>query len=82
LAADADSLANPHITITRPCDPSESGCRGEAYASEYGEVELRQVAGKTRTMPPEFIDGHHNVSRAFINYCWPLVGELPGFERL
>jgi hypothetical protein len=45
-------------------------------------VELSAVAGKTRRMPAEFISGHNNVSRAFLEYCLPLVGDLPGFERI
>jgi 6-phosphofructokinase len=53
-----------------------------AYVSDFGCVELAAVAAKTRTLPPEFISGHHNVSRAFVDYCLPLVGALPGFERL
>jgi 6-phosphofructokinase 1 len=52
------------------------------YISDFGCVELAAVAAKTRTMPPQFISGRHNVSRAFLEYCLPLVGELPGFERL
>lgn len=55
---------------------------GEAYASEFARVELRAVAAHTRRMPPEFIRGHNDIARAFIEYCLPLVGELPGFERL
>lgn len=58
-------------------------CGGtEAYASEYKRVELRSVAAKTRHMPKEFIDGSNNVSQKFVEYCLPLVGGLPGFERL
>jgi hypothetical protein len=45
-------------------------------------VPLQDVAGKTRVMPPEFIHGHCDVSRAFIDYCCPLVGDMPPFERL
>ncbi len=56
--------------------------QGEAYASDYKLVELKQIAAKTRHMPKEFLQGHNNVSRAFIEYCLPLVGELPGFARL
>jgi 6-phosphofructokinase len=52
------------------------------YHSDCAHVELSAVAGKTRHMPPEFISGHNNVSRAYIEYCQPLVGELPVFERL
>jgi ATP-dependent phosphofructokinase / diphosphate-dependent phosphofructokinase len=55
---------------------------GQPYLSTYRRVELRDVAGKTRHMPPAFLQGTNNVSRAFIEYCLPLVGDLPGFERL
>jgi len=64
---------------------SGSACyqpQGEAYASDYKRVELSAIAAKTRHMPPEFLSGHNNVSRKFIEFCLPLVGELPGFERL
>lgn len=52
------------------------------YAIETRLVPLREVAAKTRTMPPEFLDGHRNVSRAFLDYLRPLVGDLPAMERL
>jgi 6-phosphofructokinase 1 len=66
------------VTITR----SGSGRGGEPYAAEFGDVALKDVAGKTRVMPAEFINGTHDVTRAFIDYVLPLVGDLPGFERL
>ena len=52
------------------------------YRSELKRIELTDVAGKTRRMPPEFIEGHNNVSRAFIRYCRPLVGPLPEVVRI
>lgn len=55
--------------------------RGESYSSGYTRVELADVAGKTRHLPPEFIQGHNDVSDAFLDYARPLVGELPTFER-
>ena len=55
---------------------------GEDYSSGFRLVPLAQVAGHTRHMPKEWLEGHNNVSRAFIEYCLPLVGDLPGFERL
>ncbi len=55
---------------------------GQPYAAAYERVELSKVAAKTRHMPPEFIEGRHDVSRAFIDYIRPLVGELPLYERL
>ncbi|HLP86223.1 MAG TPA: 6-phosphofructokinase [Phycisphaerales bacterium] len=56
--------------------------QGDPYASDYKRVELKQIAAKTRHMPKEFLQGHNNVSKAFIEYCLPLVGDLPGFARL
>ncbi|GMV26398.1 MAG: pyrophosphate--fructose 6-phosphate 1-phosphotransferase [Phycisphaerae bacterium] len=55
---------------------------GVPYISEYARVELSAVAAKTRHMPEEFMLGHNNVSKQFLEYCLPLVGDLPGFERL
>jgi 6-phosphofructokinase 1 len=54
----------------------------QPYAAQFARVDLSAVAAKTRHMPPEFIEGHNNVSRAFLEYCRPLVGELPLYERL
>lgn len=58
------------------------GAAGQPYLSTFRRVALSAVAGKTRHMPASFIAGHNNVSRAFIEYALPLVGDLPGFERL
>jgi hypothetical protein len=33
-------------------------------------------------MPDDFVAGRNNVSAAFYDYCMPLVGGLPDFERL
>ncbi|MDX2148433.1 MAG: 6-phosphofructokinase [Planctomycetota bacterium] len=66
------------VAITR----TSSGVGGRPYTSECKRVELSDVAGKTRHMPLEFIRGHNDVTPAFLDYCRPLVGELPGFERL
>jgi 6-phosphofructokinase 1 len=52
------------------------------YKIEKRLVKLGDVAAKTRVMPAEFINGTHDVTRAFIEYCRPLVGELPHFARL
>jgi ATP-dependent phosphofructokinase / diphosphate-dependent phosphofructokinase len=52
------------------------------YKVEYQRIELREVAARTRHMPPEFIEGENNVSRAFVEYLRPLVGELPEMARL
>ncbi len=73
------------VVIKRPGTGSAlwmGGDNGVPYSSEYARVELSAIAAKTRHMPPEFIQGHNNVSKKFVEYCLPLVGDLPGFERL
>ncbi len=52
------------------------------YKIEKKLIGLGDVAAKTKRMPEEFISGTHDVSKAFIEYARPLVGELPHFARL
>lgn len=56
--------------------------KGRAYRAAFRPVELADVAGKTRHLPPEFIAGHCDVSDAFVKWCRPLVGNLPPAARL
>ncbi len=55
---------------------------GQPYACKYERIELSDVAAKTKHMPTEFIEGHNNVSQKFLDYCRPLVGDLPLYERI
>jgi 6-phosphofructokinase 1 len=49
----------------------------DPYQPDYRLVPLKNVAGKTRRMPPEFIGANQNdVTDAFIRYAKPLIGEL------
>jgi len=51
---------------------------GDDYSVELICTELRNVAEKTKSMPPEFINSDGNgVTDAFIRYASPLTGELP-----
>ncbi|MFZ4774313.1 MAG: 6-phosphofructokinase [Terrimicrobiaceae bacterium] len=55
-----------------------------SYSASYDLVHIREVAGKTRLMPDEFItpEGNH-VTSAFQTYCRPLVGSnFPEPHRL
>jgi 6-phosphofructokinase 1 len=65
------------VTIFR----TGKGYAGEEYEVEFRRVELGDVAAKTRRMPEAFMRGTHDVSQAFLDYCRPLVGPLPTFER-
>ena len=62
------------ISIVRKSD--------KPYEAAFQRVELSAVAAKTRHMPAEFIKGTNDVSGLFLDYCRPLVGELPTFARL
>ncbi len=56
--------------------------KGRPYKVTFARQELSDVAAKTRHMPAEFIEGTRDVSRAFVEYCRPLVGELARMARL
>ena len=56
---------------------------GKKYKAKCECVPLKEVAGKTKTMPRSFINrAGNNVTQAFIDYAAPLVGDLPKMERL
>jgi ATP-dependent phosphofructokinase / diphosphate-dependent phosphofructokinase len=45
------------------------------YSVAYDLVPLKEVAGKTRVMPEEFINSEGDgVTTSFFNYCRPLIG--------
>ncbi|MFN7021136.1 MAG: diphosphate--fructose-6-phosphate 1-phosphotransferase [Phycisphaerales bacterium] len=56
--------------------------KGRQYKAVFERVELAEVAGKTRHMPPEFLQGRNDVSPAFLRYAASLVGPLPELARL
>lgn len=55
-----------------------------SYSASYGLVHIRDVAGKTRHMPDEFLMPEGNqITPAFQNYCRPLLGSnFPEPHRL
>jgi 6-phosphofructokinase 1 len=65
-------------------DGSVSLCRTGSYATSYKLTALTDVAGKTRTMPDEFISANNtNVTEAFQVYLRPLLGsDMPEDHRL
>ncbi len=75
------------VAIVRVGKPGGRG--GRAYKAELKRVELTDVAAKTRQMPRDFIEtpdgaagGSYGISRKFVEWCLPLVGELPEMGRL
>lgn len=56
--------------------------KNKPYKSDFKQIQLTDVAAKTRHMPPEFISGTNDVSKKFIEYITPLLGKLPEMTRL
>ncbi|MEO1007874.1 MAG: diphosphate--fructose-6-phosphate 1-phosphotransferase [Planctomycetota bacterium] len=75
-AADLAADGKHGLSVTIERRPSAT------YASAMGSQSLAAVAAQTRHLPAEFLDGHANVSDAFMDYIRPLVGELPAFAGL
>ena len=65
------------VTIQRTSKPNEP------YRAEFGTIPLAAVANTERPMPDNYItkDGMF-VTKAFLNYAQPLVGELPEYANL
>ncbi len=56
---------------------------GKDYRVEFKCVPLRSVAKATRSMPAKFLaKDRPDVTPAFLDYCRPLVGDLPPAELL
>ncbi|MGI5869011.1 MAG: 6-phosphofructokinase [Kiritimatiellia bacterium] len=73
--ATAGKIQSASIAIVRR--PSKK------YAVDYACVPLRAVAKNTRHMPASFINRAGNdVTKAFVDYATPLVGDLPRMGRL
>lgn len=59
-----------------------AGGRGD-YAIDFGVVPLKEVANHERPMPDKFIaPSGMDVTKAFLEYIRPLIGELPDYVRL
>ena len=74
LAAEGDAGAS--ITIVRTSNTIDT------YRSACGRADLSAVARHARHMPEDFVTGRNNVSATFYDYCMPLVGDLPEFDRI
>jgi 6-phosphofructokinase 1 len=57
--------------------------KSKKYKVSYGTVLLNDVAVKAKPMPSKFINKRGNfVTKAFVDYLKPLVGELPDYASL
>src|SRR5688572_29067588 len=62
---------------------ARAGKPGQPYRSEFGTIRLAEVANHARPMPDSYISNHgFGVTKAFLDYARPLVGELPAYASL
>jgi len=54
----------------------------DPYRVEYKVIDLKDVAGKTRTLDPKHIVDDNNIAESFREYIAPLVGKLPVIDSL
>jgi 6-phosphofructokinase 1 len=56
---------------------------GQPYKAAFGTIPLEQVANHERPMPDAYIrDDGLFVTKRFLDYARPLVGELPHYAAL
>jgi 6-phosphofructokinase 1 len=57
--------------------------KGPRYSARFGTIPLKKVAINARPMDEKYIDDKNLfVTKAFLNYAAPLVGELPAYASL
>jgi 6-phosphofructokinase len=57
--------------------------RGEPYRIDFGTIPLKEVANHERPLPDNFISSDGlDVTKAFLNYVTPLLGEFPEYATL
>jgi 6-phosphofructokinase 1 len=57
--------------------------KGPKYSARFGTIPLKKVAINARPMDEKYIDDKNLfVTKAFLNYAAPLVGELPQYASL
>jgi 6-phosphofructokinase 1 len=57
--------------------------KGATHKSRFGTIPLKKVAINARPMDAKYIDDKNLfVTKAFLNYARPLVGELPRYASL
>jgi 6-phosphofructokinase 1 len=71
------------FSVWQNIDGSVAMRRTGDYSVEYFLTPLETVARESRSMPDSFYDEKSaTVTNDFMNYCRPLIGSLPQYERI
>lgn len=71
-----------HFAVHRESNGSVAIRRTGDYSVDYFVTPLETVAGNTKPLPVEFVKDGCDIHESFKNYCRPLMGPLPNFDRL
>jgi 6-phosphofructokinase 1 len=71
-----------HFAVHRESNGSVAIRRTGDYSVDYFVTPLATVAGNTKPLPVEFVKDGCDIHESFKNYCRPLMGPLPNFDRL
>ena len=71
-----------HFAVQQGIDGSVTIRRTGDYSVDYFATPLDSVAAATKALPAAFLKDGCDIDEAFKNYCRPLMGPLPAFDRL
>ncbi len=71
-----------HFAVQQGINGSVAIRRTGDYSVDYFATPLDSVAAATKALPAAFLKDGCDIDEAFKNYCRPLMGPLPAFDRL
>ncbi len=71
-----------HFAMHRGQNGSVAIRRTGDYSVDYFVTPLETVAAHTKPLPQRFLKNGNDISESFKDYCRPLMGPLPHFDRL
>jgi len=71
-----------HFASSRGTSGSVAIRRTGDYSVDYFLTPLESVAAGTKSLPPEYLKGEHDIDERFRDYARPLIGTIPHFDRI
>jgi 6-phosphofructokinase 1 len=71
-----------HFASSRHENGSVAIRRTGDYAVDYFLTPLETVAADIKPLPPEYLNGEHDIADSFRSYARPLIGNIPHFDRI
>jgi 6-phosphofructokinase 1 len=71
-----------HFASSKQVNGSVAIRRTGDYSVDYFLTPLETVAAHTKSLPPEYLKGDHDIADSFRDYARPLIGAIPHFDRI